>query len=46
MHNFTEWPDAYAVPNQEASSAAEALVSNFFHFGVPLELHSDQGRNF
>jgi hypothetical protein len=25
---------------------AEALVTNFFRFGVLQELHSDQGRNF
>jgi transposase InsO family protein len=31
---------SYAIPNQEASTVAEALVANF------LELHSDQGRNF
>jgi hypothetical protein len=24
----------------------EALVANFCHYGVPRELHSDQGRNF
>jgi hypothetical protein len=38
---------AYAIPNQEASKVAEALVTNFFyHLGIPQELHSDQGRNF
>jgi hypothetical protein len=44
---FTKWPEAYAIPNQEAATVAEALVTNFFcRFGVPRELHSDQGRNF
>jgi hypothetical protein len=44
---FTKWPEAYAIPNQEASTVVEALVTNFFcPFGVPRELHSDQGRNF
>jgi hypothetical protein len=47
MDYFTKWPEAYAIPSQEASTVAEALVTNFFcRFGVPRELHSDQGRNF
>jgi transposase InsO family protein len=37
----------YAIPNQESSTVVEALVTNFFcRFGIPRELHSDQGRNF
>ena len=44
---FTKWPEAFALPNQEASTIARALIDGFFsRFGVPLELHSDQGRNF
>jgi transposase InsO family protein len=44
---FTKWPEVYGIPNQEASTVAEALVTNFFCcFGIPRELHSDQGRNF
>jgi hypothetical protein len=47
MDYFTKWPEAYAIPNQEAATVAEGLVTNFFcHFGGPRELHSDQGRNF
>ena len=34
MDCFSKWPEAYALPNQEA------VVSRF---GVPGELHSDQG---
>jgi hypothetical protein len=41
MDYFTKWPEAYAIPNQEAATVAEALVTNFFcRFGVPRELHS------
>jgi hypothetical protein len=41
------WLEAYAIPNQEALTVAEALVTNFFcRFGVLQELHSDQCRNF
>jgi hypothetical protein len=33
---FTKWQKAHAVPNQEASKVAEALVTCFFcSFGVP-----------
>lgn len=47
MDCFTNWPEVYAIPNQEASTVAEVLVDNFFcRFGVQRELHSDQGRNF
>jgi hypothetical protein len=30
MNYFTMWPEDYAIPNQEDSTAAEALVTNFF----------------
>ena len=47
MDYFTKWPEVYAITNQEASTLADALVTNFFCcFGVLLELQSDQGRNF
>jgi hypothetical protein len=43
---FTKWPEVYVIPNQVASRVIESLVTDFCHFGVPRELHSDQGRNF
>ena len=44
---FSKWVEAYALPNQEATTVAEFLVKEFVaRFGVPLMLHSDQGRNF
>jgi transposase InsO family protein len=47
MDYFTKWPEMYGIPNQEASTRAENLVTNFFcRFGIPRELHSGQGRNF
>lgn len=47
MDYFSKWVEAYALPNQEAATIADALVQNWIcRFGVPLELHSDQGRNF
>lgn len=47
MDYFTKWPEAYAIPNHEAETVASVLVDQFFsRFGVPVELHSDQGREF
>ena len=44
---FTKWTESYPLPNQEATTVAEKLVNEFIcRFGVPRELHSDQGRNF
>jgi len=46
IHYFTKWPKVYAIPNQEASTVADALVTHFCRFDVPIELHSDQCRDF
>jgi hypothetical protein len=47
MDYFIKWPEVYAIPNQEALTVAEALVTNFFcRFGIPQELHNGQGHNF
>ena len=44
---FTRWIEAYPLPNQTAEATANALVYEFMsRFGFPLEIHSDQGRNF
>ena len=41
---FTRWAEAFAVPNQEAST----VLTNefFFRFSPPEQLHSDQGKQF
>ncbi|CAK1585330.1 unnamed protein product [Parnassius mnemosyne] len=47
MDYFTKWPEVFAITNQEASTVADKLVNEIFcGFRVPLEIHSDQGRNF
>ena len=47
MDYFTKWPEAFSLPNQEAVTVADVLVKEYVcRFGVPLSLHSDQGRNF
>ena len=44
---FTKWVEAFSLPNQEARTIADVLVKEFVcRFGVPLSIHSDQGRNF
>jgi Mn-dependent DtxR family transcriptional regulator len=43
---FRTRPEVYAIPKKEASTVADALMTNFFcHLGVPMELDSDQGSN-
>lgn len=47
MDYFTKWPEVFAIPNQEATTVASKLVDEVIcRYGVPLEIHSDQGRNF
>ncbi|KAG7472997.1 Retrovirus-related Pol poly from transposon, partial [Solea senegalensis] len=49
MDYFTKWPEAYAIPDQEAEAetVADALVEGMFsRFGTAGTIHSDQGRNF
>ena len=44
---FSKWMEAYPIEDQQAETVAAKLVQEFVcRFGVPLELHSDQGRNF
>jgi hypothetical protein len=46
MDNDTKWPEVYTIPNQEASTMADALVINLFCVLGSWESCSDQGRNF
>ena len=44
---FTKWSEAYPLKDAEATTCMRAMYSNFFaRFGLPIQLHSDQGRNF
>ena len=44
---FTKWIEAYAIPNQEATTVAHKLLDEMFcRFALPEKLHSDQGRQF
>lgn len=45
--HFTRWMEAFPLPHQQAEQIAEKLVFEFMsRFGTPLEIHTDQGRNF
>lgn len=45
--HFTRWMEAFTLPDQEAEQFAEKFVHEFIsRFGTPLEIHTDQGRNF
>ena len=45
--NFTKWVEAYALPNAEVRTVAKRLVDQFIsRYGVPREIHTDQGTPF
>ena len=47
VDQFSKWVECYAHSDQTAERVTRTLVSEFIGgFGCPLELHSDQGRNF
>jgi len=44
---FTKWLTAIPIANQEAATVASHFVEKFVSvFGVPKQLHTDQGTNF
>ena len=44
---FTKWIESFPIPDQEAETVARVLVQEFIcRYGIPKEIHSDQGRNF
>jgi transposase InsO family protein len=47
MDYFSKWSEAYGLPNQEAVTVSRDMMENWIcRYGLPLEMHSDQGRNF
>ena len=44
---FTKWTESFAMPNMEARTCAKILVQEVVsRFGVPNQIHSDQGKQF
>ena len=47
VDQFTKWVELVAIPEQNAQITVKAIVDRFIcTFGCPLEINSDQGRNF
>lgn len=47
IDQFTKWVEMSAIPTQSAEVVAEKFIAHFVStFGCPLEVHTDQGRNF
>jgi transposase InsO family protein len=47
IDQFKKWVEMAAIPEQSALTIAEKFVVHFeATFGCPLEVHTDQGRNF
>ena len=45
--HFTKWYETVPLPDQTASTTANALLQHWIcRFGCPYSIHSDQGRNF
>ena len=44
---FTKWTEAFALPDHQSMTVAEVMVTEkFSHFGTPMIIHTDQGREF
>ena len=44
---FCKLPEADARPNQQATIVTKVLINMWIcRFGVPIEIHSNEGRNF
>jgi len=44
---FSKWVEAVALPDIEAVTVARAFIDHFVtRFGVPAQVHTDQGRQF
>ena len=47
MDHFTRWQDALALPDATAPVVAKTLDEKVFcYFGLPEQIHSDQGAQF
>ena len=44
---WSKWMEAFPIPNHTAATVASTLVYGFIsRFGIPQQIHSDQGREF
>ncbi|CAC5404175.1 unnamed protein product [Mytilus coruscus] len=44
---FIKWAEGYPLPDMEAQTVADSFIKNFIcRFGIPRQIHTDQGRQF
>ena len=44
---FTKWVEIFAVPDATAETTARVILNEFIsRYGTPLQIMSDQGRNY
>ena len=44
---FTKWKEAFPMRDMEAATVANIFIQEFIcRFGIPKQLHTDQGKNF
>ena len=47
VDSFSKWVELIPLPSQDAEGTAKAAINEFFfRFGCPIEILTDQGRNF
>ena len=47
VDQFTKWLECFPLPCQSAEETAKCVVNGFIsRLGCPIEIHTDQGRNF
>ena len=47
VDQFSKWVEIHAIPDISAEQTARCAIDQFFsHFGAPLQIHTDQGKNF
>ena len=45
--SFSKWVEAYPIHDTTATTTAQVILNEFIsRFGCPLDVHSDQGRNY
>ena len=47
VDQFSKWVEIHALPDISAEQTARCAIDQFFsRFGTPLQIHTDQGKNF
>ena len=47
VDHFSKWAEAFPIRNQEATTVAKVLMDRVFcYFGTPIQILTDQGKNF